>query len=40
MLYAGTQYTNLSNLFTQYNEWSSTVSAEYEAAVQTLDSHC
>jgi len=36
--YAGTQYTHLSNLFTQYNEWSSTVSSEYEAAAQALNS--
>jgi hypothetical protein len=37
-LYASTQYTNLSNLFTQYNEWSSTASAKYEAAAQALNS--
>lgn len=36
-LYAGTQYTNLSNLFNQYNEWSSTISTEYETVAQTLN---
>jgi len=36
-LYAGTKYTNLNNLFLQYNEWSSTSSTEYESVVQILN---
>jgi hypothetical protein len=35
-LYAGTQFNQLNNLFNQYNEWSSTLSSEYDAAAQSL----
>jgi len=36
-LYSGIQYSNLSNLFIQYNEWSSSISSEYEAVAQILN---
>lgn len=36
-LYAGVQFTNLNNIFNQYNEWSSSNSAEYESAALALD---
>lgn len=36
-LYAGTQFTSLNSLFNQYNEWSSSISTEYESAAQALD---